>query len=800
MPVNSVAEVLAFLRQLQLVKPERIDELAQKLEGKPIEARALGQKLIDAGWLTAYQVNQVLQGRGKNLLLGSYLLLERLGEGGMGEVFKARHKRLERIVALKLVHKERLDNPQAVKRFRREIEAAAKLNHPNIVVAYDADDVNGTHFFTMEFVDGTDLNKLVKEKGPLPVDHACDCIRQTALGLQHAFEKGLVHRDIKPHNLLFSKTGMVKILDMGLARAQASEDSSTLTQEGSVMGTLDYVSPEQAMNAHTVDIRGDLYSLGCTFYFLLTGRVPFPGGTAMEKLSNHAFNEPTPVEQLRKDMPPGVAAVVHKLMAKKPEERFQMPAELATVLAQGAAVPVSAIQLSAAPSVLSAPVPFALAIPVGSEETLAVNVALPEPNQTAGKRRVLLVAGMTFLLGLCLLSLVFLLRSGKDKSDNAKAVTPTKGTLTSASHKDFPRRQRNFEFFDGKSLEGWEGDKKYWSIQDGTIVGSGGEKKIPHDVFLSSKRKYKDFALRFKTQFKDGKGSGGVRFRSFRKPTKDGEPIAVDGGGAVGPSEMKEYFIVCAGKHFMAQINGKTMMDRDIPELPDEGVIAWQLSGGNVTTVTFKHIEFQDLSEDVPGTPPPANAITLFDGTNLKGWVGRDGKSKPEWKLLDNGAMQATGSDIRTRSNFGSHFLLHVEFRVPYLPDKKGQQRANSGVFVQGRYEVQIHDSFGLPTSNTYCGSIFGIAAPRVNVCKRPMVWQSFDLDFQAPKCENDKKVAPAKTTVLHNGVKIHDELEIIKDNTLGGQGGDPCKPGPILLQYQGSPVEFRNIWLVPGK
>jgi serine/threonine protein kinase len=335
MAIATAAELVAALRKHSLLKPEQLDDVARQTGGKQLDARTLAQKLLQAGSLTPYQVNQLLQGKGQELVLGSYLVLERLGEGGMGQVFKARHQGLGRVVALKLIHKERLGNPQAVKRFQREMQVAGKLNHPNIVLGYDADQIGNTHFFTMEFVEGTDLNKLVKEKGRLPVQEACDYIRQAALGLQHAHERGLVHRDIKPHNLLLAKNGTVKILDMGLARMQADEDTSTLTKEGSVVGTLDYVSPEQAMNSHKVDIRADLYSLGCTFYFLLTGQVPFPGGTAMEKLSNHAFHIPTPVEQLRPDIPPGVAAIVRKLMSKKPEERFQTPAELAVVLAKG---------------------------------------------------------------------------------------------------------------------------------------------------------------------------------------------------------------------------------------------------------------------------------------------------------------------------------------------------------------------------------------------------------------------------------------------------------------------------------
>src|SRR5205807_1969728 len=177
--------------------------------------------------------------------------------------------------------------------------------------AFDADEVHGTHFLVMEYVaGGQDLHRLVKERGPLPIEQACAVIGQAALGLQHAYERGLVHRDIKPHNLLVSGS-LVKILDFGLARlGEADDESSTLTQEGMVMGTPDYLAPEQARDAHTADIRADLYSLGCTLYFLLTGRAPFAGGTAAEKMYRHQFEEPAPLEQLRPEAAEALGPVV----------------------------------------------------------------------------------------------------------------------------------------------------------------------------------------------------------------------------------------------------------------------------------------------------------------------------------------------------------------------------------------------------------------------------------------------------------------------------------------------------------
>jgi tRNA A-37 threonylcarbamoyl transferase component Bud32 len=335
MPITAVADFLGDLGRYGLLEPAQVAELRRT---PPVgDAKAMARALLDRGWLTPYQANQMLQGKGAELVLGSYVLLERLGEGGMGQVFKARHRNLGRVVALKLVRRERLANPDAVRRFQREIRAAAQLEHPHVVRAFDAAEAGGAHFFTMEYVEGTDLAHLVKDKGPLPVALACDYIRQAALGLQHAHEKGLVHRDIKPANLLLTLKGTVKVLDMGLARqahAASEESGSTLTQENAVMGTPDYLAPEQCLDAHRVDIRADLYSLGCTLYFLLTGRPPFPGGSLGEKLVKQQLREAEPVERLRPDVPPAVAGVVRKLMAKRPEDRYQTPADLAAVLAR----------------------------------------------------------------------------------------------------------------------------------------------------------------------------------------------------------------------------------------------------------------------------------------------------------------------------------------------------------------------------------------------------------------------------------------------------------------------------------
>jgi Leucine-rich repeat (LRR) protein/tRNA A-37 threonylcarbamoyl transferase component Bud32 len=434
MPIATAAELLDALRRDHLLDAAQLAEAVQA-QGAG-DARELARELVRRGWLTPYQVNQLFRADGRPLLVGSYVLLDKLGEGGMGAVYKARNWKLGRVVAMKLIRKDRLGSDVAVKRFRREIQAAAQLHHPNIVHAYDADEAGGVHFLVMEYVEGTDLGRLLKRQGPLPVATACDYARQAALGLQHAFERGMVHRDVKPANLLLTAAGVVKVMDFGLARlgrAAAGDESSTMTEEGAVMGSLDYIAPEQAMDSHAVDARADLYSLGCTLYHLLTGRVPFPGGEALAKLLKHRLEEPAPIEQLRPDLPPGVAAVVRRLMAKRPEDRHQTPAEAADDLAaaaltcqvttgeRGADAPRSPIGDTAADwAALDTPVPGAGRAAAGDHRWLWIGAA----------------GGVVLLLGLAALVAVLMRTTPAPAPDTAAVAAPKETGRSSAEAAD----------------------------------------------------------------------------------------------------------------------------------------------------------------------------------------------------------------------------------------------------------------------------------------------------------------------------------------------------------------------------
>jgi predicted Ser/Thr protein kinase len=264
-----------------------------------------------------------------------YRILGELGRGGMGVVYKAIQRHTDRVVALKVMAQQLQVQPSFVKRFRREVTAVARLCHPNIVLAYDADEAGELHFLVMEYVDGVGLDRMVRERGPLPVAEVCEYIRQAALGLQHAHERGLVHRDIKPGNLLLTRAGQVKIVDLGLARlARVEGEAITSPSASRLFGTVDYLAPEQAREPAAADVRADIYSLGCTLYHLLTGRPPFPEGATLQKLLAHQDQPPRPVSDLRPDVPAPLVVLVQRMLAKQPGQRPSSAAEVASDLAR----------------------------------------------------------------------------------------------------------------------------------------------------------------------------------------------------------------------------------------------------------------------------------------------------------------------------------------------------------------------------------------------------------------------------------------------------------------------------------
>jgi serine/threonine protein kinase len=388
MPVPStVADLINLVRQSGVVGDERLGAYLQRLQAKapiPNEPEALARLLIDDGLLTRFHAEQLLQGRWRGFRLGKYQILERLGAGGMSSVFLGEHIHMRRRVAIKVLPMVLAADPWYVEQFYREARAVGALDHPNIVRAHDVDREGELHYLVLEYVDGACLQSIISKNGPMHPHRAVHYIRQAALGLAHIHHAGLVHRDVKPSNLLLNRHGTIKILDMGLAcsahngrqtfaspdgipEMRQGEDGQTKSPmadsashngstkghgsgEGSQPGTAvvnsgntdvekrtvgsgDYLAPEQILSSEEVDARADLYSLGATLYFLLTGKPPFPEAALdHHKLMWHLTRHPKPIRALRPEIPPGLSMVVDKMMAKNPWDRYQSAFDVANVL------------------------------------------------------------------------------------------------------------------------------------------------------------------------------------------------------------------------------------------------------------------------------------------------------------------------------------------------------------------------------------------------------------------------------------------------------------------------------------
>jgi len=293
---------------------------------------------VGRGKLTEFQAGELLAGRGSELVFGEYSLLEPIGAGGMGRVFKALHRSMGRVVALKLMSETALSDPDAVRRFEREIRAAGQLLHPNIVTAFDANQARGIHYLAMEYVPGRDLAALTAGNKTLSIAATVELMAQAAGALAYAHQQGIIHRDVKPANLLVDPSGRLKILDLGLARLmQPTLVEGSLTGSGDVIGTIDYMAPEQAVDIRAADARSDIYGLGCTLCRLLTGAPPYGGATVVERIMAHREAPVPSLAARRRDVPPELDAIFARMVAKRPEERFASMAEVIAALAPLAA-------------------------------------------------------------------------------------------------------------------------------------------------------------------------------------------------------------------------------------------------------------------------------------------------------------------------------------------------------------------------------------------------------------------------------------------------------------------------------
>ena len=333
----SVDEFLDLVRKSGVADEKRLDAYMHKMRAAlPADPGQAAGLLVEAGLITNFQSENILLGKWRRFSIGKYKVLERLGSGGYAQVYLCEHKLMRRRVAVKVLPVAKTKDSSALDRFILEARCLVQLDHPNIVHAYDVDKDEDLHFIVMEYVDGANLQEIIKKSGPLDVLRACHYMRQAALALQHAHENSLIHRDIKPGNILVDRTGVVKVLDLGLARdlnRNDDEDQLTKKHDDGTLGTADYLSPEQAIDSHEVDIRTDIYSLGVTFYFLLTGRAPFEGMQLAQKLLAQQVKPPPPISGFRKDVPAEVIAIIAKMMAKDKDQRFPVPGDVADALA-----------------------------------------------------------------------------------------------------------------------------------------------------------------------------------------------------------------------------------------------------------------------------------------------------------------------------------------------------------------------------------------------------------------------------------------------------------------------------------
>jgi eukaryotic-like serine/threonine-protein kinase len=336
----TVDAFIDLVRRSGLVEKDQINALLLGLKdeaaGQPLtDTDFVANRFVEAGLVTRWQADKLLEGRHKGFFLGKYKLLNLLGTGGMSNVYLAEHVLMQRRVAIKVLPKNRVEDSSYLARFHREAQAAAALDHRNIVRAYDVDNDGSNHYLVMEYVEGRDLQHVVKDDGPMEYIAAAEYIRQAAEGLAHAHKANLIHRDVKPANLLVDRKNVVKVLDLGLARF-TDEDKASLTvaYDENVLGTADYLAPEQALDSHGVDYRADIYGLGCSLYYLLTGHPPFPGGTLPQRLMMHQKQPPPSIHIDRPDAPRDLVDICMKMMAKKPDQRYQSMAEVAKALAQ----------------------------------------------------------------------------------------------------------------------------------------------------------------------------------------------------------------------------------------------------------------------------------------------------------------------------------------------------------------------------------------------------------------------------------------------------------------------------------
>jgi serine/threonine protein kinase len=575
-----------------------------------------------------------------------YQIVRVLGEGGMGTVYLAEQIKMgRRRVVLKVIRRELLSEARMVQRFQAEVEAVARLDHPNIVRAHDKDEADGLHFLVMEFIEGVSLAEYLKQQGPLPVQLACNLARQVAVGLHYAHSQDppIIHRDIKPGNLLLMTSGQVKILDFGLARLGRKQLAGEgLTRTGVGMGTPEFMAPEQARDASRTDGRSDIYSLGATLYALLAGRPPFVEANSFDVMLAHVQREPEPVSRHRAEVPETLSAVVSRMLAKDPARRYQTAEEVARVL-----MPFCPEELTQPPE---GKMQTKQRSPIREEETDRTAVdqpgvereerraprprtdrGTPRPLPAGGAAVALLVCLVSFLILLVLLPLGYffglpLLRPDPNKGNQASTQNPTAPPPPKPQSVD-PEPPKPappagwVKLFQGNDLSGFEGLPEVWRVSNGVLNGIPPAERKPHAAFLVSRTSYRDFELRFQVKLDANVGTCGVLLRGTpgEKFLPKGPLVRFGGGwgewghltweptgkfqgmlgnhdhGTIKNNDFNDCYIKCAGKHVTIKVNNFPAVDQNWNLLPNEGILAFQVHYGLGTKgAHYRNVEIKE--------------------------------------------------------------------------------------------------------------------------------------------------------------------------------------------------------------
>ncbi len=650
----------------------------------PKDAEELVRELVRKKKLTKFQAEEAYKGKAKSLVLGNYVLMEKIGAGGMGQVFKAEHRRMHRIVAVKVLPASTMKDPDTVARFEREVTAAAKLRHPNIVAADDADCANGVHFLVMEMVDGSDLSVLVKKDGPFPVDRAVNCILQAAKGLEFAHNVGVVHRDIKPANLLLDKKGTVKVLDMGLARLSGNEDAPTqaeLTGTGAVMGTVDYMAPEQALSTRTADARADIYALGCSLYYLLTGKATYAGETLMAKLLAHRDH---PIPDLQVDcphVPESLGRVFRKMVAKKVADRYQTMTEVIAGL-EGCGDGLSNTHTL--------------------QSTDSGQMSTREDKQSQSNTVILPAS-----------------TAGAAKSNRSIAPKLT-ASSTDASDLDFPE---DFPSAPPRSLRTKKTTRQRSPKGKNALLKDNNRLLLIGAAVFGVLILLAGLTVTLKTR-------AGKLVLTVNEPDAEVQVLSEEGKveveirrkGENGPITVS----IVPGKH---QLN----IHKDGFELFTDN---FEIKSGSTVAITAKLVPRVDkaatATADVATTKPSANPPIenwkpLFDGKSIADWTGDVALMSVEDGILVNDGKRG----VVTAPGEFQNFEIEVEFRLAN-GGNSGLGINSSGVGAPSKtgLEIQMLDDedFAGITDDRKCGSIFTLANAKTGHFKRWPEWNQFHV------------------------------------------------------------------------